>query len=418
MKIVCLDDHPTMLESLVRELSIIAPESSVCAFQDAQTAFEYAEENGCDVLFCEIDLYGDDGLMFAEKIQTLNPRVNIIFTTVCEEGERAKEVFRIHPSGYITKPYTRQQLAAELKNLRYPVENIKQEQNSGFRTRAPIFREEAEYRPSSDRGENRIHSRSRSAAAFDSQRVYGDESWIRRDDEQRRRLSAQTDAFRKPNHDERYGYQREILSYDQNIHPFQDEERSSSRSYRPEKVHGNPEPSASSLNDEECAGTVKKQNTISDRELRRLSRAELLEILIALMKEKEELQQQLKETEKRLADRTLDIQNAGSIAQAAIKVNGVFEAAQRAADQYLENVSDPSRRFSAVGYEDRECSDRMISETRSRCARMERDTERKCDEMINAAEAEVRARWNELQRKINTYLREHEQLRNLMSVYH
>ena len=163
---------------------------------------------------------------------------------------------------------------------------------------------------------------------------------------------------------------------------------------------------------------MKKQNTISDRELRRLSRAELLEILIALMKEKEELQQQLKETEKRLADRTLDIQNAGSIAQAAIKVNGVFEAAQRAADQYLENVSDPSRRFSAVGYEDREYSDRMISETRSRCAKMERDTERKCDEMINAAEAEVRARWNELHRKINTYLREHEQLRNLMSAYH
>ena len=41
--------------------------------------------------------------------------------TVCAEKEQAKEVLRLRPSGYLTKPATREQIAEELRNLRYPV---------------------------------------------------------------------------------------------------------------------------------------------------------------------------------------------------------------------------------------------------------------------------------------------------------
>lgn len=41
---------------------------------------------------------------------------------------------------------------------------------------------------------------------------------------------------------------------------------------------------------------------------------------------------------KRQANRRIELNEAGSIAMAALKLNGVFEAAQKAADQYLYNL--------------------------------------------------------------------------------
>jgi DNA-binding NarL/FixJ family response regulator len=45
--------------------------------------------------------------------------VNIIFLTVCDEREHAREVLRIKPSGYLVKPASQEQLEMEMKNLRY-----------------------------------------------------------------------------------------------------------------------------------------------------------------------------------------------------------------------------------------------------------------------------------------------------------
>lgn len=77
---------------------------------------------------------------------------------------------------------------------------------------------------------------------------------------------------------------------------------------------------------------------MTDKEVRRLSRAQLLEILVAQGKEIEELKAELAATRKKLEDRTIEIEKSGSLAEAALRLNGVFEAAQRAADQYLENI--------------------------------------------------------------------------------
>lgn len=77
---------------------------------------------------------------------------------------------------------------------------------------------------------------------------------------------------------------------------------------------------------------------MTDRELRKLGRRDLLEILIAQRKEIESLQQRLDEAEGKLKDRQIRIDRAGSLAEAVMELNGVLEAAQAAADQYLENI--------------------------------------------------------------------------------
>lgn len=82
---------------------------------------------------------------------------------------------------------------------------------------------------------------------------------------------------------------------------------------------------------------------MTDKELRRLRRAELLEMLLEQGRENERLRAELAEARECLKQRRIQVAEAGSIAEAALKLNRVFEAAQQAADQYLENIKERQR---------------------------------------------------------------------------
>ena len=77
---------------------------------------------------------------------------------------------------------------------------------------------------------------------------------------------------------------------------------------------------------------------MTDKELRRLSRSELLEILFVQQKEIEQLQTELEQARRQLDDRQLRLSEAGDLASASVAITNLFEEAQRAADIYLENV--------------------------------------------------------------------------------
>lgn len=77
---------------------------------------------------------------------------------------------------------------------------------------------------------------------------------------------------------------------------------------------------------------------MTEKELHRLSRRELLEMLITRTMENERLKEELQQVRNELSDRQLIQERAGSMAEAALRLNGVFEAADRAALQYLENI--------------------------------------------------------------------------------
>lgn len=82
---------------------------------------------------------------------------------------------------------------------------------------------------------------------------------------------------------------------------------------------------------------------MTERELRKLSRLDLLELLVRQMEENERLRAELKQAREQLESRELMLENAGSIAQASLQISRVFEAAQMAADVYLENVRRMAR---------------------------------------------------------------------------
>ncbi len=77
---------------------------------------------------------------------------------------------------------------------------------------------------------------------------------------------------------------------------------------------------------------------MAKQELKRLSRADLLALLLEERRKNDELSAELDQVKEKLADKNLQIEQSGSLAEAALRLNSVFEAADAAAAQYLENV--------------------------------------------------------------------------------
>lgn len=96
---------------------------------------------------------------------------------------------------------------------------------------------------------------------------------------------------------------------------------------------------------------MEKETVMTERELKHLRRADLLELLLEQSRENDRLRQELTQTQEKLEERTILVNSTGSLADAALALSGVFEAAQDACDLYLENVrqQNPMAETSASG---------------------------------------------------------------------
>lgn len=79
---------------------------------------------------------------------------------------------------------------------------------------------------------------------------------------------------------------------------------------------------------------------MTEKELRKLNRRDLLEMLIYQTKRTAELEKKLKDAEGRLEEKNIALKRAGSIAQASLQVSGIFEAADEAAYRFLESIKE------------------------------------------------------------------------------
>ena len=138
---------------------------------------------------------------------------------------------------------------------------------------------------------------------------------------------------------------------------------------------------------------------MTERELRRLSRTDRLELLLAQRRENEQLRCILDETQAQLADRTIKIDRAGSIAEASLQLSGIFAAAQDSCQYYMDNI-------------------RMLSERQSQvCQQMEQETKEKCDRMVAEAEMKSQQCWENCSAKIKALVDSFEGLQQVMDTY-
>lgn len=119
---------------------------------------------------------------------------------------------------------------------------------------------------------------------------------------------------------------------------------------------------------------------MDDKKLRKINKKELLEILLSQAKRIEELEQQLETTQRKLDSKKITIENSGSLAEASLKLNGIFEMAQVTAEQYLFNVKEKCRKI----------ENNMKKECQVKAEQMIKETEEKCQQKEALAEEQLK----------------------------
>ena len=120
---------------------------------------------------------------------------------------------------------------------------------------------------------------------------------------------------------------------------------------------------------------------MADRELRHMRRTELVEIIFALKQSEDQLKAENADLTAKLEQRQIHLDSAGSIAQAALELNHVFEAA---ADDYLASVRSVDR--DALQAQAKAEADQILAQARAEAEQLKAQTKRECDALTEAAE--------------------------------
>lgn len=124
------------------------------------------------------------------------------------------------------------------------------------------------------------------------------------------------------------------------------------------------------------------------KELKKLNRRELVDVIYQLKKNEEQMQERIAALEAELQDRRIHLSAAGSIAEAAIDITGIFSAAQSTADLYLREI-----------------------------AAMKEDAEKECEKMIEEAKKRLKPLWLMCRNRKKQQARNNECSGNLKSRY-
>ena len=160
---------------------------------------------------------------------------------------------------------------------------------------------------------------------------------------------------------------------------------------------------------------------MTDKELQKLSRSALLEMLLEQSRENDRLRAQVEELARQLSDRQFKIDQAGSIAEASMQINQVFESAQAAAEQYLENIRALSGRQEQIcrqlEEESTQKANALLAETERKCRTMEAATTEKCARMTKEAEECADRIWADAQARIQKLIDDQAVLRELLAAF-
>ena len=115
---------------------------------------------------------------------------------------------------------------------------------------------------------------------------------------------------------------------------------------------------------------------MTDKEFKRLRRSQLIDIIYQLQLKQEELTAENEKLKEALADKRLRVSKAGNIAEAALEIHSVMQAAQDAAEHYLEEIK------LRVDHERR----RILKEARAEAAAILAKAKKEADEILAQAE--------------------------------
>ena len=134
-----------------------------------------------------------------------------------------------------------------------------------------------------------------------------------------------------------------------------------------------------------------------------LSKNEMMMVMHDQEQEIEKLKSQVEVLQAKLDGYEIKVSESGSLAEAAAKVSGLFEAAQLTVDTYLENMKKRDEESEAVFADVQKQADQIIAEA-----------EEVAGKRLAAADAEIEEKWAVIESRLLVMYESHKGLQELV----
>ena len=115
MKILLVDDEELQLLRLEKVCKNVIPDGAFLSYTNPIKAYEDNKDEKIDLAFLDIEMPGINGIQLAKKLKGINPQIKIIFVTAY--NEYALEAYKVHASGYVSKPVNEEKIQEEIDEL-------------------------------------------------------------------------------------------------------------------------------------------------------------------------------------------------------------------------------------------------------------------------------------------------------------
>ena len=134
-----------------------------------------------------------------------------------------------------------------------------------------------------------------------------------------------------------------------------------------------------------------------------LSKNEMIMVMHDQEQEIEKLKSQVYELQAKLNGYEIKVSESGSLAEAAAKVSGLFEAAQLTVDTYLENMKRRDEEAEAAFADVQKQADQILAEA-----------EAVANKRLAAADAEIEEKWAVIESRLLVRYESHKGLQELV----
>ena len=116
LKILAMDDERILLNALTDTLrAVCAEDDEVVPFRNRREFREYQDKADFDVAFLDYDMGRMTGIEFYHELKEYSPGCRFVIVTGDEQHK--EEAYRAGAAGFVLKPYSEEEVRAELKKL-------------------------------------------------------------------------------------------------------------------------------------------------------------------------------------------------------------------------------------------------------------------------------------------------------------
>jgi DNA-binding NarL/FixJ family response regulator len=116
-KVLLIDDHQIVLESLSLLLSSFEGVVVTGTFSDGRDAIKYYEENGADIIITDMRMPIMNGVEVCAEVRKINPHVKVLMLTMVEDAKQIREAIKVGVNGYVLKMADADELFLAIKTV-------------------------------------------------------------------------------------------------------------------------------------------------------------------------------------------------------------------------------------------------------------------------------------------------------------